>query len=508
VKIIHFADIDCVVPAAKDKKENVKMKLSVLTTEECARIHEGALDVLEKTGGKFLDPRIQEVCKKNGCNVDPASGIIKFPRELVNNLIKKAPKEFEISGRSKKAVKVGVGYQSKFANFGTAVKYATFDDNGKFVSRATNVKDVYTMSKIADALPNFDMSVTPCSANELIGSGKSKDAHEQLEAIQGFTGHFMSDWVAKNIKYGFEFEKILLGSEEEAYKHPFYTIGCPSASPLVFDDRFAGNIIESTKYKMPTMAMGMALNGATCPVSLAGGLVVAISESLATIAISQMLQPGNPCWIGSSGTIMDMKNGGPSCGAPERALISAAYVNMAEYYGLPSFIAGPETDSKLIDYQAGHEKTITGYMATLAKASMHFGPGMLEGGLCTSPDMLMLDNDLISMMKYGDNGIVVNDEELALDDIHAVGPGGDFFGLPMTIARMNMQSTPEIFNRQDEGNWLESFGGKESALIAHEKVTDIIKNYQPDPIDRDQMAELEKIVSMADEAAKNSTSVY
>lgn len=484
------------------------MKLEVLSKAECAQIHEGALTVLERTGGKFMDPRIYELCKKNGCDVDEKTGIIKFPKALINDCLKKVPHQFEISGRGEKKVKVGVDIQSKFANFGTAVKIGTLDDNGNYSSRATNLNDVYTMSKIVDSLPNFDMSVTPCSANELIAAGVSKDAHEELEAIKGFTGHFMADWVAKNIKYGFEFTKTIRGSEEAAYKNPLYTIGCPSASPLTFDDRFSGNIIESTKYNMPTMAMGMALNGATCPVSLAGGLVVAIAESLATIAISQMLNPGNPCWIGSSGTILDLKAGGPSCGAPERALISAAYVNMAAYYDMPSFIAGPETDSKRIDYQAGHEKTITGYMATLAKASMHFGPGMLEGGLCTSPEMLMLDNDLISMMKYGDNGILINDEELALDDIDLIGPGGEYLALPMTLARMDSQSSPEIFNRQDEGNWLNDFGGKESLRIAHDKVKDIIMNYEPEPIDRDLMAELEKIVAKADDDAKHSTSVY
>lgn len=483
------------------------MKLNVLSREECAQIHEGALQVLEKTGGKFMDPRIFELCKKNGCKVDEATGIIKFPRTLVEECLKKVPAEFEISGRSKSS-KVGIGNQSQFANFGTAVKLGRVDSNGNYFTRATNVDDVYMMSKIVDSLPNFSMSVTPCSANELIAAGVSKDAHEQLAAIKGFTGHFMSDWVAKNIKYGFEFTKMIRGSEEEAYKRPLYTIGCPSASPLTFDDRFSGNILESTKYGMPTMAMGMALNGATCPISLAGGLIVAIAESLATVVISQLLRPGNPCWFGSSGTIMDLKNGGPSCGAPERALISAAYANMAEYYKMPSFIAGPETDSKRIDYQAGHEKTITGYTATLAKASMHFGPGMLEGGLTTSPEMLMLDNDLISMMKYADNGILVNEGELAIDDIHDIGPGGDFLSLPMTLERMNAQSSPEIFNRQDEGTWMQDFGGKDSLRIAHDRVQDIIDNYEPEPIDRDILAELEKIVAKADDDAKHSTSVY
>ena len=487
----------------------MKANLSILSKEECGVIHESALQVLEKMGGKFLDPRIQEVCKKNGCEVDEKNGIIKFPSGVIDDFMKKAPHEFTIRGRGKdSAVKMAPNQPSKYANFGTAVKIGSFDDNGKYFTRATNVEDVGTMCKIVDSLDNFSMSVTPCSANELIGAGVSKDTHEQFEAIKNLTKPMMADWVARNIKYAFEFEKIVLGGEEEARKTPMYTIGCPSVSPLTFDDRFAGNICECTKYNMPVMAMGMALNGATTPISLAGGLVVPIAESLATVAIGQMLNPGNPTWFGSSGAHMDLKSGGPACGAPERALISTAYANMANYYGLPSFIAGPETDSKRIDYQVGHEKTLTGLLPTLAQASMHFGPGMLEGGLTTSPEILLLDDSNISMMLYADCGILVNDVELALDDIFSVGPGGDYFSLPMTMERMNSQSAPELFNRQDEGTWMESTNGKEAALMAHEKVKDIIQNYEVEPIPKDQLAELGKIVKIADEDARRDTSVY
>ena len=151
---------------------------------------------------------------------------------------------------------------------------------------------------------------------------------------------------------------------------------------------------------------------------------------------------------------------------------------------------------------------MTGYTATLAKASMHFGPGMLEGGLTCSPEMLVLDSDIISMMRYADNGILVNDEELALEDIHQVGPGRDYFALPMTMERMNSQSSPMIFDRQDVGAWMEEFKGKEAARVAHDKVKEYMDGHEPVPIDRDILAELEKVMAKADEEAKHSTSVY
>ena len=479
------------------------MKYEILSKNDCAAIHEGCLKVLERTGTKILNAEIRGVLKKNGCDVDEKSMIVRFPRTLVEDCLKKCPGSFAITGRDrKKSTRVTHDGKSQFSNFGTAVKYVTLDDNGKIHSRPTSINDLGVI-KLVDALPNFTMGVTPMSADDLIGTGVMKDAHEQYEVLLNMTKHTMADWVAVDLDYGFEMEKALCaGDEEEALKYPLWTIGAPSASPLTFDDRFASNVLMATKYNMPVMAMGMVLNGATGPVTLAGSLVVAIAESLATIVCAQCLHPGIATWFGSSGTIMDLKAGGPAVGAPERAMISAAYANMADYYRMPSFIAGPETDSKLIDVQDGHEKTLTGTLGTLAGASMHFGPGMLENGLSFSPEQLLIDNDIISMLKYTSNGIEVNDSTLCLDDIDQVGPGGNFLSLPRTLAEINDQSSPEFFDRTDIQQWMDAKGGRDAAMCAHDKVKDLMKNYHAEPIDKDIIKELQAIVKKADRSIK------
>jgi trimethylamine--corrinoid protein Co-methyltransferase len=476
------------------------MRYEAISREDCAKIHGAALQVLEKTGAKFESKEIRDLLAKAGCTVDEKTHIVKFPPELVEESLKKCPSEFTISGRDpKKAVKVSYDGKSRYANFGTAVKYGTFDENGKWNVRECREEDVGTAIKIVDSLPNFDMGVTPCSAVNLVGTGVSKDTHEQYQAIMNMTKHMMADWVAINLRYGFEFEKAVLGDEDDAMKHPFYTIGAPPASPLVFDaERFANNVVEATKYNMPVMAMGMVLNGATGPVYCAGSLVVACAESLATIVVAQQLRPGCNVWYGSSGTIMDLKAGGAAVGAPERALLSAACSDMAHYYRIPSFIAGSESDSKVIDVQDGHEKTLTGVLSVLSNASMHFGPGMLENGLTFSPDQLLIDDDIISMMKVAGDGIEVNDETLSVDDINAVGPGGNFLPLPATMANIDRQSSPAIFDRGVVGDWLEQKHGMDAAHVAHERVQEIIRDYEPEPIDKDIVKQLQAIVKKAD----------
>lgn len=476
------------------------MRYEILSKSDCSKLHEASLDVLERTGAQILVKDIRDLLKENGCSVDESTMTVRFPRSLVNDCLGKCPSEFTITGRDrKKAKKMAYDGKSHYSNFGTAVKFGTYDENGKYYTTKATDKHVGEAIKYVDALPNFSMGVTPMSAVNLVGTGVAKDVHEQYEVLVNMTKHTMADWVSVNLHYGFEFEKALCGGdEEEALKNPLYTIGAPSASPLTFDDRFASNVVEATKYHMPVMAMGMVLNGATGPVFLAGSLAVAIAESLATIVVAQCLNPGNAVWFGSSGTILDLKSGAPAVGSPERAMISAAYANMGYYYKLPTFIAGSETDSKIIDVQDGHEKTLTGILGTLANASMHFGPGMLENGLTFSPEQLMIDNDIISMMDYVSNGIEITDETLSLDDIDKVGPGGDFLSLPATLSNINNQSSPEFFDRLDYQAWLDGKHGKDAAFAAREKALDIKNNYEVDPIDKDVLKILQEIVKRAD----------
>lgn len=477
--------------------------LEVLDKSACAKMNDACLEVLAKTGLRMDDPQVRAILKKNGCEVDERTRIVRFPASLVNDCVKKCPDHFEISGREKKnRYTVSCNGPLHYSNFGTAVKWGTFDSNGHYVTRPTALKDVGTALGMIDALPNFSMGVTACSALDLMGTAVQKDVHEQLEVMKHCTKHTMADWTSGHLHYAFEMEKACYGGdEEEALAHPLYTIGAPTVSPLTNDSSFGTCVREATKYHMSVMAMGMVLSGASSPVFTAGNLVVAIAESLGTITLAQCLNPGNPLWFGSSGTILDLKAGTPSCGCPERALISAAYANMGAFYKIPTFIAGSEADAKVIDYQNAHEKTLTGLLPLLAGASMCFGPGMLEAGLTFSPDQLLLDNDMISMTKKAFEGIRMDAEALSVADIERIGPGGNFLAEPETLNNINLLSSPEIFDRTGWNEWLAA-GGKDSAQVAHAKAEQMISELHPTPLDKDVQKDVEALVARIDKECR------
>lgn len=479
------------------------MKLEVLTQSDCKTIHEASLDVLWKTGMIVQDKRGRDIFRDHGCEVDERTQRVRFPAGLVNDCLKKTPSSFRIRGRDlKKACTVSYEGPMRFGSFGTAVKWGTFDEKGRYSSRDATIRDVAMGAKFVDAASNINMGTTPCSATDLIGTAVKKDVHEQYEAVLNNTKHQLADWKAENMHVAFEFEKAIYGGdEEEALANPIYSIGAAPTSPLIQSQELTTFVIETIKYRMPVMAMGMVMCGATGPIHLAGSIVVGNAETLATIVLAQSQNPGNPTWYGSSGTGFDMKSSLAPCGSPERALFSAAWANMGAFYKIPSYVASFEGDAKVIDAQIGHEKTMTGLIPALAGASMSFGPGMLELGLSWSPEQLLIDNDIISMTKWATRGVLVNEETLALGEIEEVGPGGDFFAQPSTLGNIDLPSSPALFNRLLYQDWVNA-GGKDIAAAAHDAALDIQKNYQPEPLDKDVLKDLQAIVAKADNEKK------
>ena len=81
-------------------------------------------------------------------------------------------------------------------------------------------------------------------------------------------------------------------------------------------------------------------------------------------------------------------------------------------------------------------------MGVLAGAGNVFGAGMLDTGVAFDPAILVMDNEWAEMLMQVSRGIVVNDETLMVDEIHKVGPHGDFLSLDSTLKHMREQSQP------------------------------------------------------------------
>jgi trimethylamine--corrinoid protein Co-methyltransferase len=186
-----------------------------------------------------------------------------------------------------------------------------------------------------------------------------------------------------------------------------------------------------------------------------------------------------------------------SLGGIEAAMINVAHAQMAQYWGIPSRGTGACTESKVLDMQAGFEKTLTLMMPAMAGCNMIFYPGTIEYAKTISYESLLLDNELCGAINRAMDGITVDAEHLALDLIAEVGSNGHYLGKKHTLKWLEKEHyIPKYFDRDLRDQWVEH-GKRDSYKIANEAVKKILKEHQPEPLDKTIDEQLKAIVNEA-----------
>ncbi len=123
---------------------------------------------------------------------------------------------------------------------------------------------------------------------------------------------------------------------------------------------------------------------------------------------------------------------------------------------------------------------------------------MLEMGVAIDFGQLVMDNEFARMIKHVVGGIPVEDETLAVDVIHDIGPFKDFLGHRHTLKHMRGQSQPGLIDRRTRSKW-EAAGGSDMYQRALEKARQILESHTPAQLPESVIAELRAIVEAAEE---------
>lgn len=235
---------------------------------------------------------------------------------------------------------------------------------------------------------------------------------------------------------------------------------------------------------MPINLLSAGQAGATSPAPLAGSLVQALAECLAALTSVNLLSPGHPCVMGMWPFVSDLRTGAMSGGSGEEAVLAASAAQIINWMGLPSGVPAGMADSKIPDAQAGHEKGLTIGLAAQSGANLVYeSAGMLASLLACSPEMLVIDNDLLGAANRTVRGIEVTEETLAVDVISDVVKGpGHFLGHPQTLRLMQKDYVyPAVGDRLSPDDWADA-GATSAADRAHEYVTATLADHHPDHV--------------------------
>jgi len=362
-----------------------------------------------------------------------------------------------------------------FTTFGGCIN--VIDPYTKKVRRATK-KDCGELVRVGDYLEEISVAERMVNSTDVMDGTQSL---HNLESMLTNTGKhiFLGADSARSLQVMVELASACVGGKEIFQKRPIFTVNVCPISPLTLGENTCDVIVESARLGLGILIIPMALSGGTASASLAGTLVTHNAEVLATIALAQLVKKGLPCTYGSTSTILDLRFGTSAIGSPEYGMINASLAKMAQYYRLPGWVGGGASDSKEPDIQSGYEFTLSATLSALSGGNIIFGSGVLEQGLTMDYAKLIMDAEMIRMIQIALGGVVVNDETLAMDIIHEVGPGGAYISHEQNLRYMRSQSRVELFDRRSRGDWMDITQGKSIRDRAYAKAIDILENHKP-----------------------------
>jgi trimethylamine--corrinoid protein Co-methyltransferase len=181
-------------------------------------------------------------------------------------------------------------------------------------------------------------------------------------------------------------------------------------------------------------------------------------------------------------------------GAPEFQLARLMAAEMGRFYNLPVWGYAGHTDSKVVDGQAAADAQFSVMTALLAKTNLNHDVGYLEAGVATSPELIVLTDELISMTRRFMAGVRLDEEALAVEVINEVGPGGEFLSHDHSLAHWRELWLPKQFDRQRLEPWQEA-GSLTINDHLRDKAVSLMEEHKVEPLAPAAQQEIERILA-------------
>lgn len=441
-------------PASRPQPRRPFPAVNAVSADQLEAIHLASLQILEEIGLDVLHAEAKAILKAEGAEVDPGSDRVRFPRGLVEAKIGLAPQSFTLHARNPARSVVLGGDHLAFCSVASAPNVAD-REGGR---RPGNRQDYQNLIRLGHTLDSIHLwGGYPVEPADIHASVRHLDALWDMLTLSDKPIHAYSLGRERNLD-AIEMARIARGIDQETLEREpsLFTI-INSSSPLRLDTPMMEGVIQMARRNQVTVLTPFTLAGAMAPVTIAGAVAQQNAEALAGLVLAQSVRPGSPFAYGGFTSNVDMKTGAPAFGTPEQMKAALVGGQLARRYGLP-YRSSNTCAANTIDVQAAYESVFSLWGAVMGGVNllMH-GAGWMEGGLHASFEKMVIDADLLDMITHFLMPFRVNDDELALDAVREVGPGGHFFGCAHTQARYrNAFFAPMISDWRNYETWQEA----------------------------------------------------
>jgi len=469
---------------------NPRLSLNLFSPQDIQRIHTATLDVIENVGVRFPSKRALDIWEAHGATVDRDKMVVKAPGQLIEEALKNAPPDYSLAARNPEQDLPLDGNHVFVGTDGCGVEVLDIQTGER---RRSCLNDVAEIARVADALEEVAFHWVAVSAQDY--PEKTRSLHELLAIWKNSTKHVQTESITKEneARLAVEMAEAIAGGREALRQRPLLSIMQCTAPPLGQDGGSVDAALVGAEAGLPVGFMTMASCLTTGPATLAGNLVVGNAEVISATALIQLAFPGAPVFYAAAQTASDLRSGAYTGGGPEDFLLGAAGNLLSDFYNIPLSMGSFATGAKEPDWQAGIENSLSTFMASIVMSDMLLGVGLLHGSRIWSYEQMLMDCEIFNIVAKTLQGILVDDETLALDAIKAVGPGGNFLTQKHTRKHMRELFLPQLMDRRPYNAWEEKKNGaREWALT---KARQILAEHQPEPLDPALSSELHHIIT-------------
>jgi trimethylamine:corrinoid methyltransferase-like protein len=393
----------------------------LLSEADVQKIIDASFQLLRETGVAFEpDPRALDRFSDAGCDIS-AEHTVRFETDLVRECLETTAKEAKIWNRDgSDCLELRKGTTSFMPGM-TCIQ--VFDlETGAL--RSSTRDDIATITRVADALPEIDGVCVMV-----------KDVPDST--LHGEIGEFvaMAENTTKPLEYlceksaafdaVIEMAAAIRGGMDRLEQKPYF-VHIITPLPLYYAQTHTDQIIRAAECGIPVHMGTISIGGVSTPYTVAGCVTHSLATDFAGMVLSQLVRKGSYC-IGCSGnSFLEPLRGNVGNAIPGQ-LADLAMRQVLDHFGLPPLLGGGGTSrarrfnqDAVLEIGAGMAKmfytrpTLVDYL------------GIIDSGMTFSLHALLLCHDLAGMLRRLWNGVTVDDEHLALELTHSVGPKGNY----------------------------------------------------------------------------------
>jgi trimethylamine--corrinoid protein Co-methyltransferase len=462
-------------------------RLQLHSQGDLDRLKDATYEILATVGVKFPSQTALDILAEHDCEVDAATQIVRFPRELVEQAMDQAPRHFTLGARDPSCELSLDGRHTYCTTDGCGVEVVDFETRER---RTSTKADVAAITRMVDYLPGLCFWWPTVSAAD---HGETAQLHE-LEAGFSNTVKHLQGMVmgARKARYAVEMATVIAGSAAELRRRPPLSDLIGTISPLLQDTDGIEAALVFAKAGVPVCFVSMAMMGTTAPATHAGAYAATFAELVSATVLLQLAHPGAPVLHANYLSHADPRSGA-ILSAPLDVRARYLPTELAHAWGVPSMSGFGGTDAPAIGWQSAMEETEALMQSGWDGAETMSGYGLINKYTLWVPEHMILDHDIYQRARYSIMDIEIDGESLALETVKAVGPGGHFLGQAHTRRHMRETTKPAITHVPGpDGGFLDP------VEAARKRAELILRTYQPEPLEPAKAAELARIVAAAD----------